>query len=181
MAMPRFGAEDLTQLFREAKRRSLITILDVVTPPGLSLSESQLRNMLVFTDVFLPNDDEAFVMTGQREPESQADFFARLNPECTVVVTQGPRGALARSKNEMIQAGTYSVNSIDGSGAGDAFAAGFITGLLEGWSLEGTLRFASAVGASCTRALGCINGVFRIDEAHAFVSENPLKLERLRS
>jgi sugar/nucleoside kinase (ribokinase family) len=180
MAMPRFGAEDLTQLFREAKRRSLTTILDVVTPPGLSLSESQLRDMLAFTDVFLPNDDEAFVMTGEREPESQADFFARLNPECTVVVTQGPRGALARRKNEMIQVGAYSVNSIDGSGAGDAFAAGFITGLLEGWSLEGTLRFASAVGASCTRTLGCINGVFRFDEAQAFISKNPLKLERLR-
>lgn len=107
------------------------------------------------------------------------DFFARLNPECTVVVTQGPRGALARRKNEMIEVGTYSVNSIDGSGAGDAFAAGFITGLLEDWSLESTLRFASAVGASCTRALGCINGVFTFDEAQAFVSENPLKIDRL--
>jgi sugar/nucleoside kinase (ribokinase family) len=180
MAMPRFGSEDLTQLFREAKRRSLTTILDVVTPPGLSLSESQLSDMLALTDVFLPNDDEAFVMTGKHEPEDQADFFSRLNPDCTVVVTQGPRGALARRNNEMIQVGTYAVSSIDGSGAGDAFAAGFISGLLEGWSLESTLRFASAVGASCTRALGCINGVFTFDEAQAFVSGNPLKLERLR-
>ena len=176
MAMSRFGSEELAQLFSEAKRRSLTTILDVVTPPGLSLSESQLREMLALTDVFLPNDDEAFMLTGQREPQAQVDFFAHLNPECTVVVTQGPRGALARRKNEMIEVGTYSVNSIDGSGAGDAFAAGFITGLLEDWSLESTLRFASAVGASCTRALGCINGVFTFDEAQAFVSENPLKI-----
>jgi len=179
MAMPRFGADDLTKLFLEARQRSLMTVLDVVTPPGLTLSESQLREMLAFTDVFLPNDDEAFAMTGKREPDAQADSFARLNPECTIVVTRGPRGALARRKGEMIQTGIYSVNSIDGSGAGDAFAAGFITGLLEGWSLENTLRFASAVGASCTRALGCINGVFRFDEAQEFVSKNPLRIERL--
>src|SRR5262245_1439495 len=179
MAMPRFGPEDLTQLFREAKLRSLTTVLDVVAPPGLSLSKSQLRDMLAFTDVFLPNDDEAFAMTGQRDPEAQTEFLARLNPDCTVVVTRGPRGALARSRGEVIRVGTYSVNSIDGSGAGDAFASGFITGLLEGWTLESTLCFASAVGASCTRALGCIDGVFGFDEAKAFVSENPLKLERV--
>jgi sugar/nucleoside kinase (ribokinase family) len=180
MAMPRFGAEDLTRLFREAKRRSLVTILDVVAPPGLSLSKSQLRDMLAFTDVFLPNDDEAFAMTGQRDPEAQTVFLTLLNPNCTVVVTQGPRGALARGREVTIRVGTYSVNSIDGSGAGDAFAAGFITGLLEGWTLESTLRFASAVGASCTRALGCINGVFQFDEAQEFISKNPLKLERLQ-
>jgi sugar/nucleoside kinase (ribokinase family) len=181
MAMPRFGAEDLRQLFREAKKRALTTILDVVTPSGVSVSREHVATMLAYTDVFLPNDDEAYAMTGLRSPQAQADYLARMNPECSVVVTQGRRGALAQRKDEVIQVGAYAVEAIDESGAGDAFAAGFITGMLQGWSLEETLRFASAVGASCTRALGCTDGVFRFDEASAFVSGNLLPVERLRS
>ena len=54
MAMPRFGPEDLTQLFREAKKRSLTTILDVVIPSGQSVSGEQVAAMLNYTDVFCP-------------------------------------------------------------------------------------------------------------------------------
>jgi sugar/nucleoside kinase (ribokinase family) len=97
------------------------------------------------------------------------------------VITLGARGAVACRGSETIQAGTYSVQSIDESGAGDAFAAGFITGLLEDWPLEKTLSFASAVGASCTSALGCTSGVFTFDEAIAFMARQPLKIERVRS
>ena len=178
MAMPQFGAEDLTQLFREAKNRSLTTILDVVIPSGQSVSGEQVAAMLVYTDVFLPNDSEACSLTGLREPRAQAGYLARMNPDCCVVVTQGRRGALAQRRDEVIQVGTYAVEAIDESGSGDAFAGGFITGVLQGWSLEDTLRFASAVGASSTRALGCTDGVFRLDEALTFVSENSLPVER---
>jgi sugar/nucleoside kinase (ribokinase family) len=178
MAMPRFGPDDLTQLFREAKKRSLTTILDVVIPSGQSVSGEQLAAMLAYTDVFLPNDDEAYALTGLREPRAQAGYLARTNPDCCVVVTQGRRGALAQRKDEVIQVGTYAVEAIDESGSGDAFAAGVITGVLQGWSLEDILRFASAVGASCTRALGCTDGVFRFNEALTFALENSLPAER---
>lgn len=178
MAMPRFGAEDLTQLFREAKNRSLMTFLDVVIPSGRSVSDDQVETMLAYTDVFLPNDDEAYALTGLREPRAQAGHLARMNSDCCVVVTQGHRGALAQHGDEVIQVGTYAVEAIDESGSGDAFAAGFITGALQDWSLEDTLRFASAVGASCTRVLGCTDGVFRFEEALTFVSKNSLPVER---
>ena len=178
MAMPRFGPEDLTQLFREAKKRSLTTILDVVIPSGYSVSGEEVAAMLAYTDVFLPNDDEAYALTGLREPRAQAGYLARTKPDCCVVVTQGRRGALAQRKDEVIQVGTYAVEAIDESGSGDAFAAGVITGVLQGWSLEDILRFASAVGASCTRALGCTDGVFRFDEALTFALENSLPAER---
>lgn len=181
MVMPKFGAEDLTQLFRAARQRSVKTVLDVVTPPGLVMSRRQLESMLAYTDVFLPNDDEAEAMTGLKDPVAQASFLSNLNPACDVVITLGARGAVACRGSEIIQAGTYSVQSIDESGAGDAFAAGFITGLLEDWPLEKTLSFASAVGASCTSALGCTAGVFTFDEAIAFMARQPLKITRVQS
>jgi sugar/nucleoside kinase (ribokinase family) len=181
MVMPRFGAEDLAQLFQAARQRSVKTVLDVVTPPGLSMSRQQLESMLAYTDVFLPNDDEAAAMTGLKDPVAQARFLSNLNPASDVIITLGKFGAVACRGSEIIQTGTYSVQSIDESGAGDAFAAGFITGLLEDWPLEKTLSFASAVGASCTSALGCTAGVFTFDEALAFMTRQPLKIERVRS
>ena len=135
--------------------------------------------MLAYTDVFLPNNDEAEAMTGLKDPIEQASFLSSLNPTCDVVITMGARGAVACRGREMIEAGTYSVKSIDESGAGDAFAAGYITGLLEDWSLEKTVSFASAVGASCTSALGCTAGVFTFDEALAFIEQQPLEIKRI--
>ncbi len=170
LAMPAFGAADLKHLFREAKKRSLTTVLDVVIPAGSPVSLAAVEPALPYTDYFLPNEDEAYRLTGRRNPDEQADSLARRNPACTVVITQGPRGSLTRNGDRLIQTPAFTMESVDESGAGDAFTAGFITGLLEGWSLEYTLRFAAAVGASCTRALGCTNGVFRFHEAVAFLA-----------
>ena len=180
LLMPGFSAAHLTRLFREAKSRGLITVLDVVVPPGRKGTfEEALASALPYTDAFLPNDDEARALTGQKDPRAQAEAFAQLNPDCTIVITQGRAGALAKRGNEVLRTGIYRMDSIDGSGSGDAFDAGVSVGLLEGWPLEETLRFASAVGASCTRALGTTAGVFTCNEALAFIKQNPLEIKRL--
>jgi sugar/nucleoside kinase (ribokinase family) len=180
LSMPKFGAADLTYLFQEAKKRSLKTVLDIMVAAGRRVSLREIETVLPHTDVFLPNDDEARSLTGCEDPLAQADCFAELNPRCTTLITLGARGVLARRGEEVLRAGIYRVETIDGSGAGDAFAAGVVAGLLEDWPFEQALRFASAMGASCTRALGCTDGVFRFDEAAAFVQQMPLPITRLR-
>jgi sugar/nucleoside kinase (ribokinase family) len=65
---------------------------------------------------------------------------------------------------------------LDPSGSGDAFAAGIITGALAGWDMPATLRYASALGASATRAIGTTDGVFTADEAEAFVAARTLEV-----
>jgi sugar/nucleoside kinase (ribokinase family) len=72
------------------------------------------------------------------------------------------------------------VDYVDGSGSGDAFAAGFLLGLSEGWPAEETLRFASAVGASACQRLGCTTGVFTRGEAGAFLQRHPLDIREAR-
>ena len=179
LVMPEFGPQDLVQLFREAKTRRVKTVLDVVIGAGVPAPLDQIEPALHYTDAFLPNDDEARALTGRTDPSDQAEVLCRLNPDCVVVITMGQRGALARHRNQVIRAGAYQVDCVDESGAGDAFDAGFVTGLLEEWSLESTLRFASAMGASCTRALGCTEGVFDLHEVEAFVAQNPLDIRSI--
>jgi sugar/nucleoside kinase (ribokinase family) len=174
--MPRLRPEDLAHLLREAKARGLVTVLDVVIGAGTSVSVDWVEAVLPSTDLFLPNDDEARALTGYQDPAKQAEVLARINPDCIVAVTLGRRGSLVRRGSQVLRAEGYRVSSIDESGAGDAFAAGFITGMIERWPLRQTLQFASAVGASCTRALGCTDGVFHFDEALAFVAGNQLQM-----
>ena len=71
----------------------------------------------------------------------------------------------------------YSVDSIDASGAGDAFTTGLITAVLRGRDLPKVLTYASAIGASATQAVGCTDGVFTSDEAEAFIRSNDIILE----
>jgi sugar/nucleoside kinase (ribokinase family) len=138
-----------------------------------------IRPALPYTDLFLPNQDEARALTGRDDPAEQAEVLARLSPNATIVITQGSAGALARRGQETLRAAAFRVDAIDESGSGDAFDAGFLVGMLEGWPLEESLRFASAVGASCTRALGCHDGVFSFEEARAFAARNPLEVRRV--
>ena len=63
-----------------------------------------------------------------------------------------------------------------GSHQSDAFDAGFILGLLEGWDLRRTIEFASAIGASACTQSGCTAGVFTRDEAVAFLAQNHIEI-----
>ena len=55
------------------------------------------------------------------------------------------------------------VAEVDGTGSGDAFAAGLLHGTLAGWSLERAARFACAAGALATTAVGASGGVRGLD------------------
>ena len=171
LAMPRFEPADLAALFRHARKQNVTTVLDVVVPAGAAVSMSAIQPVLPETDYFLPNDDEAHHLTGCADVRSQAETLARLNQDCCIVITRGVRGCCARRGAEWLEMPGYRVESTDESGAGDAFAAGLIAGILEQWPLARILRFASAVGASCTRVLGCTDGVFSFEEALRFVEE----------
>ena len=172
LAMPRFDPAELADLFQYARQRGLATVLDVVVPAGAAVDRSAVEPVLPYTGFFLPNDDEARRLTGIEDVRGQAEALSRINPDCCVLITRGVRGSIARRGGEWIETPACRVESIDESGAGDAFAAGLITGILKQWPLETILRFASAVGASCTGALGCTDGVFTFEEAVQFLGDS---------
>jgi sugar/nucleoside kinase (ribokinase family) len=91
----------------------------------------------------------------------------------------GADGAVLVNDEVRLRAGSYGVPFVDGSGAGDAFTAGYICGLLRGLPAEDCLRLASALGASCVRAIGTTTSVFTEAECEEFVRENALRVERI--
>ncbi len=172
---PGFDPASLVRLFQFARQRSIKTVLDVA---GVQAEKGMapFEQVLPYTDVFLPNNDEAGLITGESDPLRQAQRCVECGAG-TVVITLGADGVVARTPGRTLRAGILQVEVVDPSGAGDAFDAGFIVGLLEGWDLERTIGFASAVGASACTKLGTTAGVFTRAEAMAFLAEHPLAIK----
>lgn len=176
LATPNVRQAELIPVFAAARAGGAKTVLDVVVPPGDHLGE--LERLLPHADVFLPNTDEATLLTCESDPLRQADFFRRLGAG-TVVITLGSEGAILVSEGMRLRAGVYPVERVDGSGSGDAFDAGYICGLLRGCDPEGCLRLASALGASCVRAIGTTPGVFTREECEDFMRQHALPVQHL--
>jgi sugar/nucleoside kinase (ribokinase family) len=172
LLMPNMRQEDLVPVFQAAQRAGVKTVLDVALPgPGEYLS--RLEKLLPHVDVFLPNHDEAVVITGEKDPFRQAEFFRERGVR-TSVVTMGGDGAVLVQDGLRLKAGVFSMPYVDGSGGGDAFDAGYIYGLLRGLDATGSLQVASALGASCVRAIGTTPGVFTRGELEQFLGEHSL-------
>jgi sugar/nucleoside kinase (ribokinase family) len=175
LLMPKVVQEELIPVFARARELGVKTVLDVATP-GPAQYLSRLEKLLPHVDVFLPNNHEAELISGDKDPLRQAEFFHRLGT-ATAVITMGGEGAVLVQKGVRLRAGTYPITYVDASGGGDAFDAGFIYGLLHNLDPAGCLRVASALGASCVRAIGTTPGVFTRAECEAFMKQHALRIE----
>jgi sugar/nucleoside kinase (ribokinase family) len=172
--LPGVDLRELAELLQFCRANGVITVLDVVLPAGCAKPE-KLIAILPHVDYFLPNHDEARLLTGCDGPTDQMRGLLAAGAN-TVIITQGEAGVLASRGKELWRAPACQINAIDPSGAGDAFAAGVITGILRAWDLTEILRYASALGASATRAIGTTDGVFTTREAQEFVRANPVEI-----
>jgi sugar/nucleoside kinase (ribokinase family) len=177
LLLPALDPQELGELFRRAQAAGVITVLDVVLP-GAGDHLSKLTPVLPHTDVFLPNGDEARAITGLDDPLRQAEAFLNAGAR-TVVITHGGEGTYLVNDRMRLRAGTYPVEFAGGTGAGDAFDAGYIAGLLAGEGPQRCLEWGSALGASCVRAVGATEAVFTRAEAEAFMRAHRLKIEPL--
>jgi sulfofructose kinase len=97
-------------------------------------------------------------ITGDADPERALRKLRRLN-EGVLVMTRGEAGAVALDGDTFHVAPAFDVKVVDATGAGDVFRAGFIFGLLQGWPVPATLRFANAAAALSCTTLGAIPSV----------------------
>ncbi len=177
LILRRLEAKELAERFARARQQGTITLLDVATPgPGDYLAP--LDTVLPHTDVFVPNVDEAELILGESDPIVQARTFHKMGAK-RVVITRGEHGVVSVSDDLQVKLATYPISLVDSSGGGDAFNAGYIVGLLEGRDELECLKLASAVGASCVRAVGTTAGVFTRQEADDFVKAHEISVEPL--
>lgn len=157
LVMGEFDGPPMAECLRRAREAGVTTALDTVYNDKSGWLD-KLEPCLRQTDIFLPSLGEAQKLTGTDDVEAMAEKLLSYGLKI-VGIKMGEEGSYVRTADEALRVPAYKFNAIDGTGAGDAYVAGFLRGILEGWDLLRTAKFASAVGGLCTTGLGTTAGV----------------------
>ncbi len=121
----------------------------------LDTRSGAVERLVAMSDVVIVSQEFAEQFTGVVEPERAIDRLAAETSAPIVAITLGAAGVIARSSAGTAHVPAYAVRSVDSTGAGDVFHAGFIYGMLVDWPLARALRFANAAAAlKCTQVGG---------------------------
>jgi ribokinase len=122
-----------------------------------SLPPENALRLAIQHDVLVGNEDELCALTGCTDLSAALETIRRhmpLGATRLIAVSRGREGCIIATAREVVSCPAYAVEAVDATGAGDAFAAGIVCGLLQRLTPAELGRFANAVGALATRRLG---------------------------
>ena len=144
MEIPRETVFEALRLGREC---GLTTILNPA--PAAPLPSDLLR----LIDILTPNESEAQALTGSADPAEAARILTDRGVG-TVVVTCGANGAFLATGNDVTHIPGFLVETIDSTGAGDAFNGAVACAVAEGVPIKSAIVRANAAGALATTGRG---------------------------
>ncbi|MBB4690450.1 5-dehydro-2-deoxygluconokinase [Paractinoplanes abujensis] len=155
--------------------KSGTTVFDLDYRPMFWRSREEARHWyaraLPHATVAVGNVDETDTAVGARKPDEAAQKLHEAGIELAVV-KQGPAGVLASDGTNRTEVPPVPVDVVNGLGAGDAFGGALCHGLLAGWELEATMRFANAAGAIVASRLSCADAMPTEAEVRALMGES---------
>ena len=165
-------------------RQAIYTLMDTAREHGVQISfDTNLRpalwkdkaemvrviNDLAFkADIVLPGIGEGKILTGSDDPETVADFYLQKGVKIAVIKV-GSKGAFVKSATEKFMAPAFKVDEVvDTVGAGDGFAVGVVSAILEGKTLAEAAERGAAIGACAIMVAGDNEGLPTRDGLNAF-------------
>lgn len=165
--MPMFDGEPTARVLKKAQEMGVTTALDTCWDSKGRWMQV-LEPCLAYVDYFVPSIEEARMVTGKHEPDEVAAVLRDKGVK-VVALKMGDQGCYIKSDDVELRIPIYRVDAVDALGAGDAFAAGFLAGVVNGWDLERTGKFANATGAFCVTALGATTGIKDQEAIESFI------------
>lgn len=132
-------------------------------------AREHILEMAKYTDILFPGDDEAQLLLGTQELKEVAKLFHKMGVKI-VALKLGKKGCYISGNNEEGFISGYTVeHPVDTVGAGDGYAAGFLSGYLDKLSLKECAKRANAVGAMATLVKGDMEGFPYKDQVEIFM------------
>lgn len=155
---PLLDGKTLVTIFKEAKKEGMTICADMIKP-RLGETLDDIKEALSYVDYFFPNFDEACLMTGKSEVEDVAQVLFDCGVK-NVIVKIGKRGCyIQNAEGTMIVPAAKGITAIDTIGAGDNFASGFISALLDGKDIRECGVYANCTAAVSVQHVGATTGV----------------------
>lgn len=149
---------------KEMRARGKTISFDPNLRPVLWRSEEEMRKQLnhlaEYADWVLPGEKEGLILTGYRQPEAIADFYLDKGVKAVVIKTGGDGAWYKTADGEQGQVAPIHVaNVVDTVGAGDGFAVGLISALLEGKTLTQAILRGNKLGSLAIQVAGDSEGL----------------------
>lgn len=176
------GLAVVSLLLAKMKAAGKTTVFDPNLRPALWKSEElmiETTNQLAKeAEIVLPGVSEGKLLTGKSELSEIADFYLNQSEITqTVVIKNGSKGAYVKTQSgeEFTVAGFKVEHVVDTVGAGDGFAAGFISGLMDELDLKSSVVRACAVGAFAVQSAGDSDGYPTREVLDGFLESHQIK------
>lgn len=150
-----FNPDLMMAVLKAAKEASCTISVDLASFEVVQAARGILDDILRdYVDLVFANEDEAEAFLGKRMPEG--DMAVELASFCNLaVVKAGKKGAwLARGTEVLHSPALPNIEAVDTTGAGDYWAAGFLTGWLQGKPMETCANWGSRLGAEIVKVIG---------------------------
>lgn len=155
-----------------ARGRAQNTVLDLdyrpMFWPNPEAASQEIARALEKVTVAIGNREECAIAVGETDPNRAADALLERGVDLAVV-KQGPKGVLAKTRNETVEVAPYLVDVVNGLGAGDSFGGALCYGLLNEWPLKRTLRFANVAGAIVAGRRECSTAMPTTEEVNEII------------
>jgi sugar/nucleoside kinase (ribokinase family) len=147
-------AAGLAALDRARAAGMTVSVDPASAAPLRTAGVADVLGWIAGADVLLPNRDEAAVLTGEAEPERAARALVARAGVGEVVVTLGAEGALWTDGSRVLRVACADVEVVDTTGAGDAFAAGWLAARRDGADAAEALAAACGLGSRAVGRVG---------------------------
>ncbi|HLO12922.1 MAG TPA: sugar kinase [Pseudoneobacillus sp.] len=165
--------EMVFEAIKIAKRNNIKIIFD----PNLRRKlwdEAEARKVLLEicaqSDIILPGQSEGEFLFGESDPTILGEKFLQLGAQLVVIKLGDQGAAYFTNDNHEFVPGFHVKHLVDPVGAGDGFAAGFVSGLIDGLNLYDSVRRANAVGALVTMVSGDVEGLPEREDIENFMN-----------
>ena len=170
--LPRLRTHAPTML-ADAQAAGLTTSVDINWDPQSRWMED-LRPCLPYVDFLFMNEDEARMITGTSDPTAAAAIVRNCGVQ-TAVMKLGGRGCALYTAEQQVHCPAFNVEVKDTTGAGDCFAAGFLSTILRGGTLAEAGRYANGVAALSVQKIGAVEGILPRAETEAWMQTARLR------
>lgn len=155
------------KLLSHAKSKGVTTTFDLIAPNQNTIE--LLKPILPHVDYFMPSMEEAEFISGKAGPADIAKVFHDLGAT-TCIFKWGAKGSYISGPDGTFRVPAFKIEVTDTTGCGDAYCAGFVTGMAQGFDLEKSCRLGTAASAFVATGLGSDAGVTDFQTTLAFMN-----------
>ncbi|MGB9663896.1 MAG: carbohydrate kinase family protein [Ignavibacteria bacterium] len=155
--LPSLDGKPMAQVLKKAKLKNIITSIDL----AWDVKNKWMKNLkasLPFIDILMGNEFEIKALTQSKNLKTSFKILHEAGVKI-VVVKLGSKGSVVSKDFVQLSIPSFKVKPKDSTGAGDAFAAGFLFGILKGFNLYDSAKLGNYIGALVTTELGSTSSV----------------------